>query len=82
MLVYIDTKTCNILHGRHSVFAPSQFDNYASAGFPGITDLMYTYDALSGDEKLKHEEVIRIHVSLLTIITNRAVGILNVLHTF
>ena len=58
---------------RHAVFAPSQFDIYVAAGFPGLSDLLYKYDDLEGEEKMNREEEIKRHISDLTIMTERAV---------
>jgi hypothetical protein len=67
-------------YGRHAVFAPSQYDNYASAGLPGIADLMHDYSTLSGDQLAARQEEVRRHVSLLTILTQRATDQLAALH--
>ncbi|MPC70070.1 Glutamate carboxypeptidase 2 [Portunus trituberculatus] len=57
---------------RHTVFAPSQFNNYASAGFPGLVDLLYKIDTLQGKERADREEEIRKHISHLTIFMRAA----------
>lgn len=61
---------------RHAIFAPSQFDHYAAAAFPGISDLLYRIDTLQGDELIQREKDIRRHISDLTILMQRAVGLL------
>lgn len=62
-----------LLHSiRHAVFAPSQFNKYAAAGFPGLTDLLFDYGDLVGEEKGKREEEIKKHTSDLTIMIERA----------
>lgn len=67
---------------RHAVFAPSQFDNYASAGFPGLNDLLYGYNDLTTEQKVERDEEIKRHVSDLTILTNRASSLLTDLYKF
>ena len=67
---------------RHAVLSPSVFDSYASAAFPGIADFMYDFDKLTGTALATRQEDIRKHVSLLTIMTQRAAGILSDLHKF
>ncbi|XP_064110868.1 N-acetylated-alpha-linked acidic dipeptidase 2-like [Macrobrachium nipponense] len=61
---------------RHAIFAPSQFDNYAAAGFPGISDLLYRIDDLQGEELSKRHKEIRRHISDLTILLQKASGLL------
>ncbi|CAL4199181.1 unnamed protein product, partial [Meganyctiphanes norvegica] len=52
---------------RHAVFSPSQFNSYAAAAFPGIVDLLYGLDELSGDNLvIRHKEISK-HISDLTI---------------
>ncbi|XP_063615859.1 putative N-acetylated-alpha-linked acidic dipeptidase [Penaeus indicus] len=66
---------------RHAIFAPSQFDNYATAGFPGISDLLYGYDGLSPEEKTARQKEIRRHISDLTILVQRASSLLEDFHS-
>ncbi|CAL4093385.1 unnamed protein product, partial [Meganyctiphanes norvegica] len=66
---------------RHAVFAPSQFDSYAAAGFPGISDLLYKIDDLSQEEKISRHKQIRRHISDLTIRTNNAINMLKEAHS-
>ncbi|XP_066957584.1 N-acetylated-alpha-linked acidic dipeptidase 2 [Macrobrachium rosenbergii] len=61
---------------RHAVFAPSQFDSYAAAGFPGISDLLYKIDDLQEEELSKRHKEIRRHISDLTILLQKASGLL------
>ncbi|XP_064110869.1 N-acetylated-alpha-linked acidic dipeptidase 2-like [Macrobrachium nipponense] len=61
---------------RHAIFAPSQFDSYAAAGFPGISDLLYRIDDLQGEELSKRHKEIRRHISDLTILLQKASGLL------
>ncbi|XP_063877913.1 glutamate carboxypeptidase 2-like [Scylla paramamosain] len=65
---------------RHAVFAPSQFNNYAAAGFPGLLDLLYKIDTLQGQERADREEAIKKHVSQLTILMHAAAKFLKDLH--
>nr|XP_053627350.1 glutamate carboxypeptidase 2-like [Cherax quadricarinatus] len=65
---------------RHAVFAPSQFDNYATSGFPGISDLLHNIEELNETERLKKEEEIKRHISDLTIMVQRAVSLLKDFH--
>ncbi|XP_068233821.1 N-acetylated-alpha-linked acidic dipeptidase 2-like [Palaemon carinicauda] len=57
---------------RHAIFAPSQFNHYGAAGFPGIADLLYKIDSLQGDELIKRHKEIRRHISDLTIVLQKA----------
>ncbi|CAL4079772.1 unnamed protein product [Meganyctiphanes norvegica] len=65
---------------RHAVFAPSQFDTYAAAAFPGISDLLYLIDELSGKDLTKRQNEIRRHISDLTIMTQNARKLLKEMH--
>lgn len=65
---------------RHAIFAPSQFDNYASQGFPGIADLFYKFDELTGAEKAAREEAMKRHLSQLTFILQSVTSFLKDLH--
>lgn len=66
---------------RHAVFAPSQFDNYATAGFPGISDLLYGYDGLGPEETTERQKEIKRHISDLTILVQRASSLLEDFHS-
>ncbi|XP_037804031.1 N-acetylated-alpha-linked acidic dipeptidase 2-like [Penaeus monodon] len=66
---------------RHAIFAPSQFDNYATAGFPGISDLLYGYDSLGTEEMTARQKEIRRHISDLTILVQRASSLLEDFHS-
>ncbi|XP_066957621.1 N-acetylated-alpha-linked acidic dipeptidase 2-like [Macrobrachium rosenbergii] len=61
---------------RHAIFAPSQFDSYAAAGFPGISDLLYKIGDLQEEELIKRQKEIRRHISDLTILLQKASGFL------
>ncbi|XP_076040569.1 N-acetylated-alpha-linked acidic dipeptidase 2-like [Oratosquilla oratoria] len=61
---------------RHAVFAPSQFDGYASSAFPGLADLMYKIDDLQGQELEERKNALRRHISDLTIIVQQAANYL------
>ncbi|XP_068244911.1 LOW QUALITY PROTEIN: N-acetylated-alpha-linked acidic dipeptidase 2-like [Palaemon carinicauda] len=66
---------------RHAIFAPSQFDGYDASGFPGISDLLYEYNLLRpGDLRRKKEEEIKRHISDVTILFQRATGLLEDFH--
>ncbi|KAK8751452.1 hypothetical protein OTU49_008543 [Cherax quadricarinatus] len=65
---------------RHAVFAQSQFDNYAPARFPGISDLLYRIEELDAAERLEKEDEIRKHISDLTIMMERAASFLQDFH--
>nr|XP_053650513.1 N-acetylated-alpha-linked acidic dipeptidase 2-like isoform X1 [Cherax quadricarinatus]XP_053650514.1 N-acetylated-alpha-linked acidic dipeptidase 2-like isoform X1 [Cherax quadricarinatus] len=65
---------------RHAVFAPSQFDYYSTSCFPGITDLLYGMEDLSGRDRLMREDQIKRHVSDLTIMIQRASSYLRDFH--
>ncbi|CAL4108335.1 unnamed protein product, partial [Meganyctiphanes norvegica] len=61
---------------RHAVFSPSQFNNYAAAAFPMITDLLYGLEKLSGDDLInRHKEICK-HISDLTIMVHSAINML------
>ncbi|XP_066957669.1 N-acetylated-alpha-linked acidic dipeptidase 2-like [Macrobrachium rosenbergii] len=65
---------------RHAIFAPSKFDDYAASGFPGITDLLYQYEGLDAGNQQKKGEEIKRHISDLTILFQRATGLLKDFH--
>ena len=61
---------------RHSIFAPSKFDSYASAGLPGLSDLLHKYEELTDEEKEKRKEEIQIHITKLMVMVNQAINLL------
>ena len=65
---------------RNVLSAPSQFDNYASSGFPGLSDLLHKIDKLSTKERTEREKKLKRHISDLTIMTNRAISMLKETH--
>ena len=67
---------------RQAIFAPSLFDNYASSGFPGITDLLFDYEEVKAQDKIQRENELKKHVSDLTIMTHRAISMLTDFHQF
>lgn len=66
-------KLCkNILYvgrpsSRNAIFAPSKFNSYGGAAFPGIIDLLHEIDDLDNDSKKKRYEELKKHVSDLMI---------------
>ncbi|XP_064110762.1 N-acetylated-alpha-linked acidic dipeptidase 2-like [Macrobrachium nipponense] len=65
---------------RHAIFAPSLFDDYAVSGFPAIADLLYEYYALPPKARQgKGKEIMR-HISDLTILFQKATGLLEDFH--
>lgn len=81
-LIYRYFKT-NILfflsfHFRHLVFAPSTYDAYAGATFPGLVDLMYEID-LAEDSEERWEEV-RKHLATIIFAINSANTVLKPHH--
>lgn len=57
---------------RNVAFAPSQFDQYSSKGFPAVSDLLYGYEKFSESEKEARKKLIELHISDLTIIVQMA----------
>ena len=52
---------------RNAIFAPSKFNSYGGAAFPGIIDLLHEIDDLDNDSKKKRYEELKKHVSDLMI---------------
>ena len=57
---------------RHAIFAPSKFNSYGGAAFPGIIDLLHEIDDLDNDSKKKRYEKLKRHVSDLMIMIKEA----------
>ncbi|KAB7496032.1 hypothetical protein Anas_04285 [Armadillidium nasatum] len=61
---------------RNAAFASSQFDDYASSGFPALSDLLYDFDSLNQTEQQSRTKTIKRHISDLMIMTDRAADFL------
>ncbi|XP_067130072.1 N-acetylated-alpha-linked acidic dipeptidase 2-like isoform X1 [Centruroides vittatus] len=61
---------------RNVAFAPSQFDQYSSNGFPAVMDLLYGYDKLPTEEMEERKKLIERHISDLTVIVDMATSFL------
>ena len=57
---------------RNAIFAPSKFNAYGGAAFPGITDLLHEIEDLASDEKTKRYKELKKHVSDLMIMIKEA----------
>jgi len=57
---------------RHAIIAPSKFDAYGGSAFPGLGDLLYGIDELSGEDRLQRIKQLKRHISDLMIVINRA----------
>ena len=57
---------------RNAIFAPSQFNAYGGAAFPGITDLLHEIEDLDDISKKKRYEELKKHLSDLMIMINEA----------
>ena len=62
---------------RNAIFAPSKFNSYGGAAFPGISDLLHEIDDLEPEEKSKRWKELKRHVSDLMIMVNEAARFLN-----
>ncbi|RXG56243.1 N-acetylated-alpha-linked acidic dipeptidase 2 [Armadillidium vulgare] len=62
---------------RNAAFASSQFDDYASSGFPALSDLLYDFDSLNQTEQQSRTKTIKRHISDLMIMTDRAADFLD-----
>ena len=60
---------------RHVIFAPSAFDAYSGASFPGISDILYGLDEDAPFPEKKATEIQQ-HLALLTYMIERAAAIL------
>ena len=57
---------------RNAIFAPSQFNAYGGAAFPGITDLLHEIEDLDDISKKERYEELKKHVSDLMIMIQAA----------
>ena len=57
---------------RNAIFAPSKFNSYAGAAFPGITDLLHEIEDLDEKSKESRYEELKRHVSDLMIMIQSA----------
>lgn len=62
---------------RNAIFAPSKFNSYGGAAFPGISDLLHEIDDLPKEENVKRWKEVKRHVSDLMIMINEAARFLN-----
>ena len=61
---------------RHAIFAPAKFNAYGASAFPGISDLSFEIEKLTGQAKLDRWEEIKKHLSDLMIIVKSAAAYL------
>jgi len=57
---------------RHAIIAPSQFDAYGGAAFPGLGDLVHGIEEMSESDRAVQIEKLKRHTSDLMILVNRA----------
>jgi N-acetylated-alpha-linked acidic dipeptidase len=50
---------------RHVLFAPSVFNTYAGTSFPGLVDLMWHIERLTGDEMEQRWDQVRRHLATI-----------------
>ena len=65
---------------RNAIFAPSKFNTYGGAAFPGISDLLHEIDDLPPQDHVKRWKEVKKHVSDLMIMINEAARFLNPVH--
>ena len=61
---------------RHVLFAPSSFDSYAGATFPGLVDLMWRIDQLSAKEQTQKWEDVKRHLATIIYTVESAISVL------
>ena len=66
-ILYVDRP-----YSRNAIFAPSKFNSYGGAAFPGIIDLLHEIDDLDNESKKKRYEKLKRHVSDLMIMIKEA----------
>jgi len=61
---------------KHVLFAPSQFDSYAGATFPGLIDLMWEIDEREPADQKNQWERVRQHLATIIFCTNSATHVI------
>jgi len=61
---------------RHVLFAPSVFDTYSSASFPGLVDLMWRIEDAHGDDKIKRWEQVKRHLATVIYTFHSAISVI------
>ena len=57
---------------RHILFSPMKNNIYGGAAFPGISDLLFDLETLSGEEKIQRGKEMQKHLSDIMIILRQA----------
>lgn len=61
---------------RHIVFAPSAFDMYAGALFPGLVDLLWRIEDTTGDEQARRWQQVKRHLATVIYTVHSASSVL------